>query len=82
MTKPIHTPWFDGEHRPDRHGPYQRRRPRYDHVGNLPPKMVTRYHKFDGVQWYVGANSPEKAMRQTEPSAYQSLPWRGRLVQS
>lgn len=75
------TNWFSGEDKPVNNGVFQRRRPKLDLIGRDTGKTITRYHKFDGVQWYVEGSTPTKAAKRSCTSAYQDLEWRG-LIQS
>lgn len=77
-----HTDWFKAEDKPVNHGVFQRRRPKLDVIGRATGAMVTRFHKFDGVQWYTEGKTPAQAAKRTDVSAYQELDWRGLAVQS
>ena len=68
------TPWFKTSVNPVRVGVYQRK-----------PNNVTLYSYWDGMSWYLGANTPYIAMlyyRDNCASAFQKAKWRGIAEQS
>lgn len=72
-----HTPWFEGQLRPQRVGVYRRRRQVHQHVANQPIKHVQRYALRDGAAWRTEGKTIEDANKAEDVSAYQELPWQG-----
>jgi hypothetical protein len=60
------TPWYPGDIKPVREGVYQRK-----------SLYGTYYSMFKNRQWYAGVLDPNHANDICNPSAYQSLMWRG-----
>ena len=82
MTKPVYTPYFAPDAIPSRDGIYQRRRKEWRFLQENPLVTIVRFHKWANGQWHCEGRTPEAAAKQTEPSAYQRLEWRGRLEQA
>jgi|SanBayMetagenome_1026888.scaffolds.fasta_scaffold03401_2 hypothetical protein len=68
------TPWFGGFECPVREGVYERKLYNY-HIG----EELIVYSYWDGTQWYIGAYSPDDAMRVAELGPTMTLyrEWRG-----
>jgi hypothetical protein len=67
---PKLTPWFSGDVKPVRAGPYERE---YPMKGNLPD-----YSLWNGDAWCYGrTGSVSNAAAETQISPMQNLPWRG-----
>lgn len=72
-----HTPWFEGEIKPQRVGVYRHRRKAHEHVTNRTPKTVQRFNLWDGQAWRTEARSIEDRLQGRDISAYQDVEWQG-----
>ena len=72
-----HTPWFEGELKPQRVGVYRRRRKQHEHVTNRIPKTVHRFNLWDGAAWRCEGRTIEDAYKAEDVSAYQDCEWQG-----